>query len=115
MCRKGIAYKEIRSSNPKGEFPYICANPKAEVRCEYYELETQAEIDKVTETLAAFAKKVDAFWVRETEICPHCDETVSEAEQIGRCVYARPCGCRVGQGRLHENWKSQPNRAEGIE
>lgn len=25
--------------------------------------------------------------------------------QVGRCIYARPCGCRIMQGRVPEVWK----------
>jgi hypothetical protein len=31
--------------------------------------------------------------------CPHCAAVVDREEQVGRCVYAHPCGCRMGVGR----------------
>lgn len=30
--------------------------------------------------------------------CLHCRTQIEEAFQVGRCVYARPCGHRQGQG-----------------
>ncbi len=31
-------------------------------------------------------------------LCPHCHAKVEKQEQIGRCVYAHPCGHRMYQG-----------------
>lgn len=36
----------------------------------------------------------------ENDICPHCGAKIEKRVQVGRCVYARPCGCRLYQGRL---------------
>ncbi len=33
-------------------------------------------------------------------ICPHCKTPIAEKRQVGRCVYARPCGHRLYQGKL---------------
>ncbi len=32
-------------------------------------------------------------------ICPHCQTPIAERKQVGRCVYADPCGHRLYQGR----------------
>lgn len=32
-------------------------------------------------------------------ICIHCGADIMEERQVGRCVYALPCGCRAGQGK----------------
>lgn len=34
--------------------------------------------------------------------CPHCGAKVERKEQVGRCVYAKPCGHRLYQGSLPE-------------
>ena len=47
------------------------------------------------------------FWNRKTEDCPHCGEHVESMEQVGRCVYSRPCGCRQFQGLVPEKWKEK--------
>lgn len=31
-------------------------------------------------------------------LCPHCADPVATLAQEGRCIYAEPCGHRVGQG-----------------
>lgn len=33
-------------------------------------------------------------------ICPRCHLDIVEYEQIGRCVYAKPCGHRLGTGTV---------------
>lgn len=42
---------------------------------------------------------------RKTELCCHCGAQVKAMEQIGRSVYARPCGCRLWQGKVPDVWK----------
>lgn len=46
-----------------------------------------------------------SFETRESEDCPNCGNHVGLLEQIGRCVYARPCGCRIWQGSVPEAWR----------
>lgn len=36
----------------------------------------------------------------QKDICPQCERSINEKKQIGRCVYAYPCGHRLYQGRL---------------
>lgn len=36
------------------------------------------------------------------ERCPRCGETVESAEQHGRSIYMKPCGCRLGQGKMRD-------------
>ena len=32
--------------------------------------------------------------------CWQCHQPITAKVQVGRCIYAEPCGCRMGQGRL---------------
>jgi hypothetical protein len=34
--------------------------------------------------------------------CPHCRQSIEQEEQRGRCVYARPCGHRLFQGKARK-------------
>lgn len=34
--------------------------------------------------------------------CPHCQAKIDEERQVGRCVYASPCGHRLFQGKAKE-------------
>lgn len=60
-------------------------------------------------------KKALAAWVTqfarllqgESDTCLHCGATITGMQQIGRCVYASPCGCRQYQGKLPEKWKGK--------
>jgi hypothetical protein len=36
------------------------------------------------------------------DICPVCETPVAKKHQVGRCVYAEPCGHRLYQGQLPE-------------
>jgi hypothetical protein len=37
---------------------------------------------------------------QEKNQCIHCGMLISDRRQVGRCIYADPCGCRQGQGTL---------------
>ncbi len=52
--------------------------------------ERQREVAAIFET---YWRKLDAG------VCPHCDTAIARKRQVGRCVYAEPCGCRLYQGR----------------
>ena len=57
-----------------------------------------------------FFIKLEAITDRRTEDCPHCGKHVSSMIKIGRCVYARPCDCRLWQGQIPQKWitKKEP-------
>jgi hypothetical protein len=48
-------------------------------------------------------EQIIAAWFRKLgeNICPHCDTTIAQQEQVGHCVYARPCGHRLYQGKIN--------------
>jgi hypothetical protein len=43
-----------------------------------------------------------AAWFQKLadNVCPHCDTAIARQEQVGHCVYARPCGHRLYQGKV---------------
>jgi hypothetical protein len=41
----------------------------------------------------------------KTDLCFRCGKQVTSMQKIGRCVYARPCGCRLWQGTVPAAWK----------
>lgn len=48
-----------------------------------------------------FEKVIGAFFEKLSKnICPHCDAPIAQQEQVGRCVYAHPCGHRLYQGTV---------------
>lgn len=63
-----------------------------------------ADFEVLMQDIKAHMQHFTAFQKRETDICPNCDKAVTALEQIGRCVYAEPCGCRLWQGTIPEAW-----------
>jgi hypothetical protein len=46
--------------------------------------------------LENFAKMLEG----KAETCLRCNQPINKLEQVGRSVYARPCGCRQYQGKV---------------
>jgi hypothetical protein len=68
-------------------------------------METTEEEDKA---IAAFLNRLSDLCSGKSDICIHCQKQVNKLEQVGRCVYASPCGCRQYQGTVPERWKPKP-------
>lgn len=64
-------------------------------------------IDNDDVEIIEFLEKLAAFNTRKTDLCIHCGKQVIALEQIGRCTYARPCGCRLWQGKIPEAWRAK--------
>jgi len=72
-------------------------------------LEEQKEALKaVSEALT----KLVALSKRETDECFLCGRKVERMSKVGRCVYARPCGCRLWQGTVPDAWKPSKSQKE---
>lgn len=98
QCKLAIAYKAVRADAiDRQGWDWPCFNPKVKT-CERAVYPTPEEIEahiaKIRERAIQFFKDIDAG------TCPHCNSVIAEKKQIGRCVYAFPCGCRLYQGRL---------------
>jgi len=103
-CKAGVDYDTVRDdSQPSRRWP--CLDPEVRHLCSSFEGWTQEEIDAKDAALAKFLNQQNAFWLRESEDCPQCGNHVDRLEQVGRCAYARPCNCRVAQGRVPAVWK----------
>lgn len=55
--------------------------------------------------IRVFLERLNAVSRGESDICIHCQKPFTTLTQVGRCVYASPCGCRQYQGKLPEKWK----------
>jgi hypothetical protein len=97
-CRLGIAYETVvdRDAQRQPRAKYPCFEPYADT-CASHRLPTAEELRAND---AEIARMVEAF-VSDLQnwICPHCKTPVQHEQQVGRCVYARPCGCRLRQGK----------------
>lgn len=65
-------------------------------RCVLREAPTVEEVEQAeTERNARFRETMDNI---QNNICP-THKTPMTKRQVGRCVYAEPCGCRLYQGK----------------
>lgn len=100
-CHVGIAYADVTAEGSgKGRFPCLKENATDPTRtdlCERaeYLTEEQAKVKAAEREahLRIFHQKI------ADGICTACDQKVERQRQVGRCVYAEPCGHRIGQGR----------------
>lgn len=95
-CELGIAYETVRDPE-SGQLP--CFKDKGcTERCLCAVFPTEAEVAaKVEQTRASIAAY---FTDLATGRCPACQQTVTKQKQVGRCVYAVPCGHRLFQGSV---------------
>lgn len=103
-CRVGVVYRDVRDDAAVGirnRFP--CWGQGA--TCNQYEQWTAQEIADREQRIMDSIHHLNNFTERQTEECPHCKQHVDSLEQVGRCVYANPCGCRVYQGRVPAFWE----------
>lgn len=104
-CKVGISYMSIyQTVNGKREWPCLgkCGG------CDKFENWTEQELQEQEAEIAAFLNNLTSFEQRRSEDCPHCGKHVDSLQQVGRCVYASPCNCRVWQGKVPKAWISNP-------
>jgi hypothetical protein len=106
VCKAGVLYETVKDVIPDGHpswtYPYY--NPKAQTICAKREYYTDAELAEHEKAVVAFIDSMTAFTDRKTEDCIHCGKHVTKLRQVGRCVYAEPCGCRLWQGKVPKAW-----------
>lgn len=44
---------------------------------------------------------------KKSDTCYVCGGKINTLEQIGKCVYAFPCGCRLWQGSVPDAWNER--------
>jgi len=107
-CRAGVVYMQVRDTSGPGMAKFPCLSlsrpglhGSAQVRaattvCEKRELPTRAEAEAIVDERA---RRIAEF-TRELRlgVCTVCKASPSAWEQSGSCIYAVPCGHRVGQG-----------------
>lgn len=85
-CAAGVEYLPLRDKPPgAGMACWPClrlaGEPAARTTCPQRVLMTDEALAKI-----------------EAGRCHVCDAMVTSRERVGRCLYARPCGHRIGQG-----------------
>ena len=100
-CESGIRYQEVRDSSGPGAYRWPCLPPHTpgttcQPTCTAREYLTQAEVSAFdTQVEAAVTAALSALADGK---CPHCGNPIESKQQVGPCVYARPCGHRIRQG-----------------
>ncbi len=94
-CRAGVPYDSVRVQEKR--LPCF-KNQGCSHLCASASFRTSAELDvEVARQEAAAAAFLTEL--AEGKTCPHCHTPIESREQVGRCVYSYPCGCRH-QGTL---------------
>jgi hypothetical protein len=110
ICGAGIDPVSVRDSSHAGPYRWPCITlnkRRAVTTCPSYRELTSAEIEaEEAEFRTAFAKMNERTKRGE---CNACGVKTTAVRQDGRCVYAEPCGHRLGQGDA-----SQVARAMGL-
>ena len=96
-CRAGVEYeslRRVRLTSPLMQYP--CFDPGARPACSSADYPTPVEEHErnrqIAEWLTAWIASINAG------ACPECS-TPMIRRQVGRSVYAHPCGHRLYQGR----------------
>jgi hypothetical protein len=98
-CEAGIALVTVRDASGGGPYRWPCLPPMVPgqtcaTTCDSFRAPTAEEIAaEDAEREAAIAEWMDR---RQCGNCPTCGEAMTE-RRVGRCVYAEPCGHRIGQ------------------
>jgi hypothetical protein len=92
-CRVGIAYHDARFDK---RLPCIksdgCVRP-----CASAQFPSEQEVAERAERERNAAARY--FELLAKDICPTCEQSVEKHQQVGRSVYAEPCGHRLYQGK----------------
>ena len=93
-CEAGVLYDTVKDKTTS-PFKLACFSegpicPSAKY---YTREEAEAREDDIERHINEFVSKL------ESGVCPQCDTKVEQKDQVGPCVYARPCGHRLYQGR----------------
>lgn len=103
-CELNIPYDSVRDSESH-PYQWACLHHGARHLCGSFELHSAEEIAEREREVAAIMEKFLAFEQKRSTACPHCGVHVEQLEQVGRCVYSKPCGHRLWQGRIPAAWK----------
>jgi hypothetical protein len=100
VCKAGIRYTSVRDSD-QHPFAWPCIQDShAATSCELCRYPTDAEAAEHEREMSAH---IDAFLSKlANDICPDCNTPVERQRQVGRCVYAEPCGHRLFQGKAKQ-------------
>lgn len=106
ICEKDISYADVRERPPEGGmYRFPCTNPDYRHNCALWEPYTIEEIEQRDREYTDAMTSLITFMEHDTDICPHCGKQVTRLQQVGHCVYGDPCGCRLWQGSIPDEWR----------
>lgn len=111
-CRAGVRYEDVRERTDAGPFRFPCfRDDNAPHLCDQCRYRTREEAEekerRVHESLRLWSADLAA------DICPHCKTPITLYAQVGRSVYADPCGHRLYQGKAPKGKPHTVTRLEG--
>lgn len=107
QCKAGKEYLIVRDTSQPGmaRFPCICADIDT---CGKRDWLTQEELDAEQREMDAAVVQMVTRW--NSGLCIECGQPVERMRQVGRSVYAEPCGHRNGQANAKAWQKRQDER-----
>ncbi len=100
VCQKGI--QRVNRWGSFTNWPCFLGNGS----CELFKTYSKQEVEEIEKENSDYVRKLWDFDARKTEDCPNCGQHVDGLSKVGRCVYARPCGCRLWQGTIPAAWRN---------
>jgi len=98
-CKAGVEYKSVKLEHraPDGLHAYPCFRDHDTHNCPLQQFMSVEE----AEAVAAEQEKHIRQYFEDIaqDVCPICHKAFERKKQVGRCVYAEPCGHRLYQGR----------------
>jgi hypothetical protein len=94
-CKAGITYDDVGDA---GRWPCLHNAHGDEMECPAREWTTLEQAQARAEEIDKHLRLLNERAARNE--CWHCGRPIERKVQVGRCIYAEPCGCRLGQGRL---------------
>ena len=111
-CTAGVNYMSMRVLPPEGGMArWPCHHNNLDGMCPSFVAYTDEEIQTRVDGHNKVMQSLDDLSTRESDICFHCGKQVMSMQQVGPCVYAQPCNCRLWQGRIPKAWET-PNNSE---
>jgi hypothetical protein len=106
ICKAGVKYEDVKGDDRR-PLNYPCfKDMECTVVCPHVAFRTPEEVaeeeEKSRQVVQAYLDNL------KNDICPHCHTPIAEQYQVGRCAYAKPCGCRLFQGTA----KKKPGQSE---
>lgn len=99
-CLAGIAFADVRGKGVRPGWEWPCFVDGQHLDCPARQMPTAEEVKAEREAIRRVSEQF--LMSIAAGVCPHCQRAIEQTEQVGWCIYARPCGCRLMQGRISD-------------